>query len=343
MTAPTAESRPPSDEAASPRHPECKVYRDGHADGGVTELSDISEVLKEEGSVVWFDLVDPRPEDLEVLRQEFDLHPLTIEDAVHAHQRPKIESYGAYWFLVVQATTISDERMHFHEMAIFAGSRFIVTVRHSPVFALDEIERRWHSHPEGLRRGAGFLLYTILDTVVDGYLPVAQTFQDQVDDLEERLFNSTTNVKGIPAQVFAMKKDAQRFRWAVLPMRDILNPIIREDAKLFREEDLAYFRDVYDHSILVIDQLDTLRDLVTSALEIHLSAVANRQNEVSKQLTVIATIFLPLTFITGFFGQNFGWLVQHIVAPNTFIGWGLGTELATILLTVGYFKRKGWF
>jgi magnesium transporter len=223
------------------------------------------------------------------------------------------------------------------------GSNFIVTVRHEPIFALDEIEHRWHSHPEGLRRGAGFLLYTILDTVVDGYLPVAQTFQDKVDELEERLFVEKSIDRDVPARIFSMKKDAQQFRWAVLPMRDILNPIIRQDVKLFRDEDIAYFRDVYDHSIRVIDQLDTLRDLVTSALEIHLSAVANRQNEVSKQLTVIATIFLPLTFLTGFFGQNFGWLIAHIGGGDTFIGWGFGTELLTISITIGFFKWRGWF
>jgi magnesium transporter len=126
-------------------------------------------------------------------------------------------------------------------------------------------------------------------------------------------------------------------------MRDILNPIIRQDLRLFPEKDLAYYRDVYDHAVLVIDQLDSLRDVVNSALEIHLSVVANRQNEVSRQLTVIATIFLPLTFLTGFFGQNFSWLVGHIVGGGAFLALGLGIEIATFLLTLGYFRWKGWF
>ncbi|HCF99038.1 MAG TPA: magnesium and cobalt transport protein CorA [Chloroflexi bacterium] len=323
--------------------PTCKVYRNGQSSHGVAHLSEISEVLKEEGSLVWLDVVDPGPNDLKLLQAEFDLHPLAVEDAMHAHERPKIESYDSYWFLVVQGTTLSEDNIIFHEIAIFAGTNFLVTVRHSPVYGLEEIEKRWHAHPEELKRGAGFLLYTILDTVVDGYLPVSQTFQDRVDELEEALFAGRSQDAEVLPRVFGMKKDAQRFRWAVLPMRDILNPIIRQDLELVGREDLAYFRDVYDHAVLVIDQLDTLRDLVNSALEIHLSVVANRQNDVSKQLTVIATIFLPLTFVTGFFGQNFAFLVGHIGGTDAFIGWGLGTELLTIGLTLGYFKWKGWF
>jgi magnesium transporter len=141
-----------------------------------------------------------------------------------------------------------------------------------------------------------------------------------------------------------MKKEAQQFRRAVLPMRDILNPIIRKDIELFPDADLDYFRDVYDHSVLVMDQLDSLRDIVNSALEIHLSVVGNRQNEVAKQLTVIATIFLPLTFLTGFFGQNFRFLVNDVMVHDwTFWLLGVGTEVLALFLTLGYFRLKGWF
>jgi magnesium transporter len=144
--------------------------------------------------------------------------------------------------------------------------------------------------------------------------------------------------------IFTMKKQAQQFRRAALPMRDILNPIIRKDLVLFPDEDLDYFRDVYDHATLLMDQMDSLRDVVNSALEIHLSVVGNRQNEVAKQLTVIATIFLPLTFITGFFGQNFEFLTSRII-NNTWTFWalGIGTELVALALTLGYFRIKGWF
>lgn len=334
-------ARLPSGQLAS-----CTVFKHGRATDVSHRLGQISNILEEEGTLVWFDVVDPGPNDLDVLRKEFDLHPLAIEDAIQAHQRPKIESYGRYWFLDVQATSLKNDDVEFHEIAMFAGTNFLVTVRHDPAYALDEIKSRWNAHQEGMERGAGFLLYTILDTIVDDYMPVGEIFSDKVDALEEMLFR-----KGRPAgndqilpQIFAMKKDAQHFRRVVLPMRDILNPIIRKDIELFPDGDLDYFRDVYDHAVLVMDQLDSLRDIVNSALEIHLSVVGNRQNEVAKQLTVIATIFLPLTFITGFFGQNFGLLVGSFLVPGwTFWVFGLGLELATCFVTIGYFKRKGWF
>jgi magnesium transporter len=324
----------------------CTVFKGRHEEDVSHRLGQISNILEEEGTLVWFDVVDPGPNDLDVLREEFDLHPLAIEDAVQAHQRPKIESYGKYWFLDVQATSLRGEDVQFHEIAIFAGANFIVTVRHDPAYSLDEIKERWNAHREGMERGAGFLLYTILDTIVDGYMPVGEIFSEKVDALEEKLFQKgrAPGSDQVLPQIFSMKKDAQHFRRAVLPMRDILNPIIRKDIELFPDEDLDYFRDVYDHVVLVMDQLDSLRDIVNSALEIHLSVVANRQNEVAKQLTIIATIFLPLTFLTGFFGQNFSFLVGNVLTHNwTFWVLGIGTEVVALVITLGYFKLKGWF
>jgi magnesium transporter len=322
----------------------CTVFRQGKAVGAPDDLSKINEILLEPDTLVWFDAIDPTPDDLGLLQREFDLHPLAIEDAVQPHQRPKIESYGSYWFLVVLGVTIEGQgQAVFHEIAIFATEKFLVTVRHQPAYPLDEIENRWGAHPERLRRGGGFLLYTILDTVVDGYIPVAETFEDRVDSLEEMLFEDRPLGTAILREIFTMKQDAQQFRHAAMPMRDILNPIIRGDIDMFPADVIVYFRDVYDHAIRVIDQLDTLRDLMASALEIHLSVVANRQNEVAKQLTIIATIFLPLSFLVGFFGQNFDFLVSHITGPGAFFLLGLGTEVAAVLGLLALFKKRGWF
>lgn len=321
----------------------CVVFNDGQASGSPNALTDISEILNQKGKLVWFDVVDPQPEDLSLLEREFHLHPLAIEDAVAAHQRSKIEAYDGYYFIVVHAATVSDTQLTLHELAIFAGHNFLVTVRHSPPYPLEEILERWSAHPEHLRSEAGYLLYTILDTVVDGYVPVAEMSGEKVDALEENLFERTPSQREILPQIFRMKKDAQRFRRAALPMREILTPLVREDLSLFSREEALYFRDVYDHTVLVIDQLDAARDLVNSALEIHLSVVANRQNEVAKQLTVIATIFLPLSFIVGFFGQNFSWLINHIGGEGTFALFGLGTEVIVVILTLLFFKVRGWF
>jgi magnesium transporter len=322
----------------------CKVFRHGKPEKGPKDLGQISEILRDEGSLVWLDVVDPQPRDLEVLQEEFDLHPLAVEDAVEAHQRPKIEAYDHYWFVVVHGASMTLDGLELHEIAIFTGTQFLVTVRHSPLYPLEEIERRWEAHPERLRRGGGFLLYTILDTVVDGYFPVVDGFQERVDSLQEDLFANRSIRPNLLPMIFDMKKDAQRFRRSAMPLRDILTPMIRGDLKLIPADEIAYYRDVYDHAIRVIDQLDTVRDLATSALEIHLSVVANRHNEVAKQLTIIATIFLPLTFLTGFFGQNFTFLTAHVLTSSpAFWILGVGLEVFTFAVTIGYFKWKGWF
>ncbi len=325
----------------------CHVFRNGRRAHTPVDLSELSEVLKEDCAFVWLDVVDPRQEDLALLQREFGLHPLAIEDAVQAHQRPKIESYGegndAYWFIVIHPATMAADELIVHEVALFAGAKFLVTVRHSPAYPIDEIERRWLAHPDDLHCDSGFLLYTVLDTVVDGYFPVAERFEERVDEIEVTLFEDRPLPEDLLLRIFRMKKDSQEFRRAALPMRDILTPILRGDLPLFSEGQKAYFRDVYDHAIRVIDQVDATRDLVNSALDVHLSVTANRQNEVSKQLAIIATIFLPLTFITGFFGQNFGVLVGHITGPISFWALGIGAEVVALGLLLTWFKRRGWF
>jgi magnesium transporter len=148
---------------------------------------------------------------------------------------------------------------------------------------------------------------------------------------------------GFSKDIFELKNDVHHARRAIVPMRDILQPLLRGDLKLFDRDDLPFYRDVYDHTIRVIDQLDSARDFINSALEIHLSLVANRQNEVAKQLTIIATIFLPLTYLTGFFGQNFGYMVNNIVSPQTFWFLGVGSQIVGLGALLVYFKKKRWF
>ena len=322
---------------------QCVVYANDREPRTLDALTDISEVLREPNAFVWLDVVDPNEHDFALIHEEFDLHPLAIEDAVKAHQRPKIEAYGTSWFIVVHGATRSTTRLEINEIAIFAGAKYIVTVRTSPVFPLDEIQRRWHLAQPGRRRDSGALLYTILDTVVDGYRPIGEAFEDQVEELETDLLGEGARTDRVLLQIFAMKKDLAKFRRAVVPMRDILTPIMRGELRLFDRDELPYYRDVYDHVALVVDQLDAARDLVNNARDTHISIASHRQNEVAKQLTIVASIFLPLSFITGFFGQNFAWLVGHITSTPSFIVWGVGSEVIALLLLLGYFRFKGWF
>jgi magnesium transporter len=323
----------------------CQVLRDGRPSPPPRNLGDLSEILKESGSFVWFDVADPGSSDLALLQEEFDLHPLAVEDAINAHQRSKIEDYGAYWFIVVHGVTRADARLAFHEIDLFVGKKFIVSVRHDPAYPLDEIERRWLAHGSGdrLRHDSGFLLYTILDTIVDGYSAVVDLIEDRVEDLEGGLFRGKPLDDEDLVEVFTTRRDVQQFRRAVVPIREILSPIMRGDLSLLPAGEMPYYRDVYDHVVRAIDDLDAVRDLAASALDLHLSVSGAQQNEVSKQLTIIATIFLPLTFVTGFFGQNFSWLIDHINGERPFWLLGVGGEVVALASLLFYFRRKGWF
>jgi magnesium transporter len=321
--------------------PHCVEFRGGKRHGLIGDLEAISDAL-ESHSLVWLDLVDPTAEDLALVQREFKLHPLAIEDAQTPHERPKIEAFDGYLSVIVHPVTWEGERLVVHELAIFAGKQFLITVSKEPVYSLIEVERRWHLHDGSIGEDSSFLLYTLLDTVVDGYFPVSDRLEEWINDLQAEVFDQRTDATSKLREIFVLKQDVHQARRAVTPMREIVQPLVRGDFKFLGSE-TPYYRDVYDHAVRVIDQLDSARDYLNSALDILLSMVANRQNEVSKQLAIIATIFLPLTYITGFFGQNFGYMVDKIVKPEVFWYLGVGSQVACLLLLVLYFRLKRWF
>ncbi|GAC1312990.1 MAG: magnesium transporter CorA family protein [Vulcanimicrobiaceae bacterium] len=319
------------------------------ADGSMRTLASpalISDVLANESEAfVWFDVVAPDARDFALIAEEFAMHPLAIEDALARHQRPKIEAYGETWFVVVQAATRRDTHLGLHEVAIFVGRRFAVTVRADAGYPLDEFARRWaHKPMPGRADGASFL-YTLLDTIVDGYVPIGEAFEDRVERLEVELLAAGARTDAILREIFAMKKSLAAFRRAIVPVRDLLTPVMRGDLVFFagHPDELPYYRDVYDHVARVVDGLDAARDSINNARDTHVALATNRQNEVAKQLTIVATVFLPLTFLTGFFGQNFAFLVNHITAAGTFWWLGIGSEVAALAALLAYFRYKHWF
>lgn len=327
-----------------PSNVRAQVFRNGQPEEVAPKA--IAALIADPDIFVWCDVVDPVPADLAPLQQALSLHPLSVEDALHAHQRPKIETYGqgeaAYWFLVVHPATLTTDDLVLHEVAVFVGQRFVLTVRSGAAYPVAEIERRWLLRADG-DRDCGFLLYTLLDAVVDGYFPVAEAFEERIDAIEAQLFDTRAGRNDLLLAIFRMKKDSQRFRRAAWPMRDILAPIVRGDLPLFSDGQRTYFRDVYDHAVRIVDQVDATRDMANSALDVQLAVTANRQNEVAKQLTVIATIFLPLSFITGFFGQNFGVILNHIKGAASFWIFGVATELAVVVALILVFRWRRWF
>ncbi len=322
----------------------CAVYVPEGASRDIASLASISDLLRDEPKAfVWLDVVEPHDTDFELIKEEFGLHPLAIEDAIKAHQRPKIEAYGDVWFVVVHAASRTESKLELHEIAIFASSRFVVTVRANPPYSLAPFRQRWEHLPPAIHQDGGTMLYELLDVIVDGYLPIADAFEERVEKLEADLLREGARTREVLLEIYAMKRELANFRRAVLPLREILTPIVRGDLGFFRPEYLPYFRDVYDHVSIVVDGLDAARDLINNARDTHVAIVSNRQGEVSKQLTIVATVFLPLTFITGFFGQNFGFLVAHITSTPSFWWFGVGGEIVALAALLGYFRWKRWF
>jgi magnesium transporter len=322
----------------------CLIFTGQATSRALADPAEISDLLQDENNFVWFDLAEPTQADLALLQEEFSLHPTAIEDAALVHERPKIEKFDGYWLLVLHAGTLDPKgQLVMHELAVFVGKNFAITIRAHPVFPLGEIEHRWQARST-IPRGPIGLLYVILDVIVDAYYPIGIAYDERLVALENHVVgNGRTNSPAVLHDVLRFKRELIAVRHAATPLRDILTPILRGDLGVLDSSMNAYFRDVYDHALRLTDQVDSIRDLLNSTLDIHLSSEAHRQGEVSKQLTIIATIFLPLTYITGFFGQNFGWMVNHIDKGSSFWWIGVGSQIAAVLLLLAYFRYKRWF
>jgi magnesium transporter len=288
----------------------------------------------------WLDLPKPKPEDFEVLRELFQFHPLAVEDSEHFGQRAKIDDYDDFVFIVAYGAAHDEDRLV--EVHCFYSERYLITVHHDDCPAFTEIRERYAKREAPVQRPS-LLLYRILDGLVDSFFPMLADFDDRIDQLEDAIFLRADDAQ--LQEIFQMKRLLVGIRKAVTPQRDMFAGLMGGLAQLpgLTDDDERYFRDVYDHLIRISDLIDSYRDLLTGAMDVYLSTVSNRLNAVMKQLTLIATIFLPLAWLTGFFGQNFGWMVDHVGSWETFVGLGLGSEVAVAGLLVVYFKRRGWF
>jgi magnesium transporter len=301
---------------------------------------DSIEALLDEGEFFWLDLDRPDGDDFEILRNVFGFHPLAVEDSEHFGQRAKIDDYDDYAFMVLYGASTDEDRLV--EVHCFYSERYLVTVHRDDAPAFTEVRERFTKRGEPIRHPPR-LLYDITLALVDSFFPVLADFDNRIDELEDRTFLNASDEE--LQEIFRMKRLLVGLRKAVTPERDMFARLVSGIVALpgMTPDDDRYFRDVYDHLIRINDLIDTYRDLLTSSMDVYLSTVSNRLNSVMKQLTVIATIFLPLSWLTGFFGQNFGWLVDHIGRWETFLGLGVGTEVLLVVLLLAYFRRRGWF
>ncbi|WP_147653938.1 magnesium/cobalt transporter CorA [Vulcaniibacterium gelatinicum] len=303
-------------------------------------LDQISEVLADDdGSFVWVGLHEPEDALLLKLQEEFGLHDLAIEDAQHAHQRPKLEAYGDGLFIAVHTAQVVDERIRFGETHAFLGPRYLVTVRHGASLSYAPVRARAEREPELLAHGPAFALYAVLDFIVDNYLPIVSEFRDALSALEHDIFAETFRRETI-VRLYDLKRDLMQLRLAVAPMQDILSQLTRLHASLVPEEMRLYFRDVHDHSIRVSEATDTLREMLTAAMSVHLSLVTIQQGEVVKKLAGWAALLAAPTLVASWYGMNF----RHM--PELGARWSYAVVIAvTALVCLGlyrYLKKVRW-
>jgi magnesium transporter len=288
----------------------------------------------------WLDLSGLAEQEIEELRDAFGFHPLALEDTLKRRQRPKLDDFGEYMFLVYygaeggEGGTVEPVEVH-----AFLSGGYIVTTHSRSCPALEEVRERLQAQPP---RSEQFVIYRVLDGLTDTFFPVLDRIDDRIEQLDEEIFEDAT-----PRQleeISALRRELVGLRRIVTPQRDLLARGIDEILEIpgLESDSRNYFRDVYDHAIRIADQIEAYRDLLGGTRDAYLSVVSNRLNQITKQLTVMATIFLPLSFLVGFFGQNFKWLVVNIQSTGAFFAIGLGSLLASVMILVAWFRRSDY-
>ncbi|MBO9541029.1 magnesium/cobalt transporter CorA [bacterium] len=299
------------------------------------------EVCPRPKGVMWIDLEGTDRADVEWLKGCFGFHPLALEDCLKSGQRPKLDHYDGYAFLDFYAAAFDAERSRLttEEIDLFLGEGYLVTAHKAPMPVLDEVRRRWETAAESKTGGASYLLYILLDTVVDDYFPVVDQMEEQLEVLEEMLFERFE--QSVITRIFTLKKDLLLMRKVVAPTRDVCLLLLRRESHLIAPGTAVYLQDVYDHLIRVTDSIDTYRDLVSGAVDAYLSVTANRTNDTMKRLTSISAVLMSVTLVAGIYGMNF----QHM--PELSWKWGyefaLGLMIAIALGLTILFKALRYF
>lgn len=282
----------------------CAAYgADGKKIRDIT-VDEISEFLEQPRGFVWVGLVEPDEALLEKLQAEFGLHELAVEDAHTAHQRPKIESYGDSLFIVAQTAQMTDGNITFGETHIFIGKQYLLSVRHGASRSYAPARRTCEQAPEHLAMGPSYALYSILDYIVDNYLPIVQDFKEELQDLEHDVFSDAAN-RDVTRRLYGMQRELLTLKLAATPLQDILGQLVRLHPEVIRDEVRPYFRDVQDHVTRVSDAINSMREMLGAAMNVNMSLITVRQNEVVKRLAGWAALLAAPTLLASWYGMNF--------------------------------------
>ncbi len=330
---------------------DCAHYRDGQRQHeGRMDLDEAAAIcVGGDGGFVWLGMFEPDPAELGEVQRRFGLHDLAVEDAQSFHLRPKIEQYddGGVYFAVLRTARYDEEReeVEFGEVSVFLSRRFVITVRQGVASDLHGARLRLERRPELLKEGPAAIMWAILDKVVDDYAPVLEGLEHDVEEVEATVFSGAA---APTERIYFLRREATDFYRAVHPLLGPLDALERGIYVQVSPELSQFFRDVNDHLKLVNEEVVAQRDLLAIVLQANMAVISVaqtelgvRQNETTKQLTLIATIFLPLSFLTGFFGMNFGWLIGHITSLWAFLAAGLGSLALSTGALYTWFRRSG--
>lgn len=319
--------------------------RDDHLPKGMS-ISEIPQALDDKTGLLWLDIVAEPPEVCEpILCGPFGFHPLAVEDALHEAHVPKLDDWGDYLYLVLHAVAFdegTDRGVTTLELDAFIGRNFLVTHQHKPIAGTDRLWSRCQRDERYWKTGPARLFHWLADELVQDSMPVIEELDDRLETIEEQIFGSPTHAT--LEQILKLKRAVFSLRRAIAPERDVLNKLARDDFPVVEPEARIYFRDVYDRLVRLHDVNEGIRDQATGNLDTYLSAMSNRMNEVMKTLTVITTVFMPISFLAGFFGMNFFQPMQDMTRWTSTPAFAL-VLLAVILVPLGMFlwvRRRGW-
>lgn len=316
----------------------CIAYENGLRLADIT-VEEISDYLARPGCFVWVALRDATPEELDKMKEEFNLHELAVEDARHGHQRPKLEEYGESLFVVMHLLESNEEKSNLGELNVFIGSNYVLSVRNHNQQHFREVRKRCEQERHLLKEGSGFVLYALMDAVVDRYFPIIDRLESKLEQIEEQIFikcAARTNIE----QLYSLKREITALKHAVAPLMEVAGKLSGSRGPAVCANIRDYFRDVYDHLLRIDASIDTVRDTIGTAIQVNLSMGAIENNEVSKRLAAWAGIFAVATALAGIWGMNF----EHM--PE--LGWEYGYPLALSTICLAcltlYFrlKRIGW-
>ena len=317
------------------------MYRHGNLEDENFPLDQISEHLELEDAVVWVDMCAPDIEDLRLVADELGLHALAVEDAVGERQRPKLDHYASHDFLSAYAVwlDIDTGELHSKEIAVFITKSALITVRKDEQFDIEQVVQRWDQTPDLNKFGVGALLYGLLDFVIDTHFTAVTSLDEQIEGIEDLLFDDRTPNSDVQRRSYELRKSLVLLRRVTLPMREVVNTLMRRDTHVLRPELLPYYQDVYDHVLRATEWTESLRDLVQSILETNLTMQGNRLNVITKKVTGWAAVIAVPTAVTGFYGQN---------VPYPGFGHHSGFIASTAIIVVlslllyGIFRRNDW-